>query len=98
MIKNSYLNLDDVRDELIGKKFKIADIEAKGKAIYLEDQDGRLYIIDTTFKDEVKIIALDTDGEKLEKLEMKFDTLLRKLNIDEDELEKEMIDRMLGAE
>ncbi len=86
MITNKFVNIDNARTELIGKKFEILDIEERGRALYLQDDKGRIYVIDNTGKNGARVCAQKTDNEELEELKMKFDALMRKFNVDEEDL------------
>jgi hypothetical protein len=77
-------DVDEVRDRLIG--LKVIDIEPKGRAIYLEDEDGRVYSIDYTEGNRGTVLIHQTNEEKLECLETEFHLLLKKLNIDRSDL------------
>lgn len=76
--------IDDIRNELIG--LKIIDIEPEGRAIHLEDKDGRGYSIDFTGKDGAVVHKGNTKEELIENKMMLFDLLLERLDIDELEL------------
>jgi len=76
--------IDEVRDNLIG--LKVIDIEPKGRAIHLEDEEGRAYSIDFTGDDGATVLRHQTKEERLEGLEIEFKLLLQKLNIDESDL------------
>lgn len=76
--------IDEVRDNLIG--LKVIDIEPKGRAIHLEDEEGRAYSIDFTGDDGATVSRHRTKEERLEGLEIEFKLLLQKLNIDESDL------------
>ena len=76
--------IDEVRDNLIG--LKVIDIEPKGRAIHLEDEEGRAYSIDFTGDDGAVVLKHYTEEERLENLETEFGLLLEKLNIDESDL------------
>lgn len=78
--------IDEVRDNLIG--LKVIDIEPKGRVIYLEDEDGRVYSIDYTDGNSGVVLRHQTNEERLECLETEFQLLLKKLNIDESDLWK----------
>lgn len=77
-------SIDEVRDSLIG--LKVIDIEPKGRVIYLEDEDGRVWSIDFTGEDGAVVLKHYTEEERLENLETEFGLLLEKLNIDESDL------------
>ena len=78
------VKIDDLRRELIG--LKIIDIEPKGRAIHLKDEEGRTYSIDFTGKDGAIVYRGNTKKEIIESKLMLFDLLLQKLEIDESEL------------
>ena len=78
------VQIDVIRDELIG--LKIIDIEPEGRAIHLENEEGRAYSIDFTGKDGAIVYRGNTEKEIIESKLMLFDLLLQKLEIDEDDL------------
>ena len=80
--------IDEVRKDIIG--LEVTDVEEKGRAIHLKDREGRSYTIDFTGKDGAIVHAHSTDSEELEFIRMKFDALLEKLNIEEEDLLKSM--------
>ncbi|TAH62232.1 MAG: hypothetical protein EWM50_05515 [Gottschalkiaceae bacterium] len=88
MAKYLFKKIDEVREDVIG--LEVIDVEEKGQIMYLKDKKGRIYAIDFTGKDGAVVTAYSTDKEKLEELQMMFDALLVKLDIDEEELYKYM--------
>jgi len=82
--KYAFKPIDEVGNDLIG--LKITDIEEKGRAIYLEDSEGRTYTIDTTGKDGVIVHADATDKERIELLEQVVDALMQILDVTEDKI------------
>ena len=76
--------IDEVREELIG--LKVVDIEEKGRVIYLENGEGRVYSVDFTGDDGAFVLKHPTGKERFEDLETTFSLLLQKLDIDEEEL------------
>lgn len=78
------LEIDNVRDELIG--LKVIDIESKGKAIHLENEEGRCYSIDFTGQEGAVVHKWSTEKETLNSKLILFDLLLEKLGIEESEL------------
>lgn len=84
MAKYLFKKIDDVRNDIIGSK--IIDIEEKGRVIYCEDKEGRIYAIDFTGTDGAMVIAYNTDKEELESLGIKLNALMQKLNINNEEL------------
>ena len=76
--------IDDARDEIIG--LKIIDIEPGGRAIHLENEEGRSYSIDFTSKNGAVVYRGTTEKEDIENKLTLFDLLLQKLEISEEEL------------
>lgn len=76
--------IDNVRNEIIG--LKVIDVESEGRVIHLEDEEGRYYSIDFTGKDGAIVYKGTTDKEDLENLQVVFNLLLEKLDIDESDL------------
>lgn len=76
--------IDEVRNEIIG--LKIIDIEPQGRAIHLEDEEGRNYSIDFTGKDGAVVYRGTTEKEDIQAKMMLFDLLLQKLEINEEDL------------
>ncbi|MBP1925854.1 hypothetical protein J2Z76_001715 [Sedimentibacter acidaminivorans] len=91
MIKNTFVSLNGARNKLIGKKFELIDIEESGKVLYLQDNEGRIYAIDSTGEGGARVCIQKTDSEELEELQMKFNTLVKMLNVDYDELEDNVL-------
>lgn len=78
--------IDEARDEVIG--LKVIDIEPEGRAIHLEDEEGRNYSIDFTGKDGAIVYKGSTREEEIDNKLMMFDLLLQKLAINEEDLWK----------
>lgn len=76
----NYKNIEDVRKDVIG--LKIVDFEQGGKAIYLEDDEGRAYTMDTSSNEGVFVHKGNTPEEMAEDRDILFDLLLEKLDID----------------
>lgn len=78
--------IDEARDEIIG--LKVIDIEPEGRAIHLEDEEGRNYSIDFTGKNGAVVYKGNTRDEEIDNKLMVLDLLLQKLEISEEELWK----------
>ena len=76
--------IDDARKEIIG--LRIIDIEQEGKAIHLEDEEGRAYSIDFTGKDGAIVYKGRTKEEEIENKLVLLDLLLQRLGISEEDL------------
>lgn len=79
-----YKPIDEARDDFIG--LTITDIEPKGRVVYLEDSEGRSYVIDNTGEDGAVCHKGYTESESLEMFRTTFELLLEHLDVDEDEL------------
>lgn len=78
-----YKPIDEVREEIIG--LKVIDIEEKGRAIFLEGENGREYVLDTTGEEVVAHKFLN-EKERLSNLEEMLSALMHKFNVEEEEL------------
>lgn len=86
MAKYLFKKIDEVRNDIID--CKITDIEKKGRVIYCEDKEGRMYAVDFTGQRGAVVNAFNTDKENLEILSIKFDALMQKLNIKDEEIQE----------
>lgn len=76
--------IDEARDEVIG--LKVIDIESEGRAIHLEDKEGRSYSIDFTGKDGAIVYKGNTREEEIDNKLILLNLLLEKLDISEEDL------------
>lgn len=76
--------IDDVREEVLG--LKIIDYLEGGSVLFLEDEEGRNYSIDFTGESGAIVHKGTTEKEDQYNKNILFDLLLRKLNIDEEDL------------
>lgn len=84
MARYVFKPIDEVRNDVIG--LKVIDVEPKGRVLHLEDSEGRIYSIDFTGENGAVVHAHSTNSEELEMIIYKFNLLLEKLGIDEEEL------------
>lgn len=80
--------VDTVRGDLLGAK--VIDIESNGRVIYLEDEEGRTFSLDTTGNDGVVVTADLIDKEKIEHLELMVEALLETLGVKEEDVFKKL--------
>jgi len=83
-----YESMENHREKLVGKTFKITDFYMEGKVIFLEDKEGRGYTIDCTGNEHAVLHIGYTDKESLEILSDKFNALLEVLDISEEDIDK----------
>lgn len=89
------IDLEISRESLLGKTFKITDIEPN-LAVYLKDEENNEYVLTAAGHAKLDLRQFQTPEERIDYLEDLVITLIDKLNLSEDQLHEDTLNRLYG--